>query len=254
MKRFKQFTVVIIGAESAIGQAAAIRFAFEGANVVLVGHSASKLALTAKKLPQDQTWIHSDNPLTITCDIKDPKQVQTLLQEVDRRFGKINILINKLGFAVEDDLDLGAQSAATWQSAIDTDQQSITELCNLVAPKLAECRGNIINILASFNRPSGVYQNVKTQSQTLTQDLALNLAEHGIRVNLVYSNALVTRRDEQSPFATISPLDRPTTPETIAAAIAFLASNDASTITGVSLPVDGGFDISNDSIENIENG
>lgn len=249
MKRFKQSTVVIIGAESTIGQAAAIRFACEGANVVLIGHLSNELARTAKQLPHDNTWIQSDNYLTITCDIKDPNQVQTMIQEIKQHFGKIDILVNKVGFAIEDSAEIRSTPQTTesdWHHAIQTDRQSFESLCQKLLPELTKSRGSIINVLTSFNNQSAAYQDAKISIQTLTQRLALSFAKNGVRVNLVHSNALVSNADHQPPLATISPLDCPATPKAIAAATAFLASQDAAAITGVSLPVDGGFDISDD--------
>ena len=249
MKRFKQSTVVIIGAESAIGQATAVRFALEGAQVVLVGHLSKVLSQTAKTLPQDNTWIHGDNYLTITCDIKNPDQIQAMIHEVKQRFGKIDILINKVGFAIEDQLETAAPARPTdtdWHHAIQTDRQSFEVLCQELLPELTRSRGSIVNVLSSFNNQSAAYQDAKISIQTLTQKLALAFANHRVRVNLVYSNALVLRSEHQ-PLTTISPLDTPATPKELAAAIAFLASEDAAAITGVSLPVDGGFEISDDS-------
>lgn len=250
MKRFKQSTVVIIGAESAIGQAAAVRFACEGANVVLVGHLSKVLSQTAKSLPQDNTWIHGDNYLTITCDIKDPDQITAMIQEIKQRFGTIDILINKAGFAIEEPAELSHQPNLTdndWHHAIQTDRRSFEMLCHELLPELTRNRSTIINVLSSFNNQSAVYQDAKISIQTLTQKLALDFARHGVRVNLVYSNALVNPTKGKPALAAISPLDCPATPKAIAAAIAFLASEDAAAITGVSLPVDGGFEISDDS-------
>lgn len=250
MKRFKQLTVVIIGAESAIGQAAAMRFACEGANVVLVGHLSKVLSQTAKKLPHDHTWIHSDNYLTITCDIKDPKQIAAMIKEIKQRFGTIDILINKVGFAIEEPFEMSNQPKRAdndWHHAIQTDRQSFEMLCRELLPEFTRGRSTIINVLSSFNNQSAAYQDAKISIQTLTQKLALDFANNGVRVNLVHSNALVIPNDGEPALAAISPLDAPATPKAIAAVIAFLASEDAAVITGVSLPVDGGFDISDDS-------
>jgi len=93
MKRFKEKTVIVTGAGSAIGRATAIRFANEGANVILVGRSADVLKEITKEFPQDRTWIHTDNFLTIACDIGVESQVQEMIKRVINKFERIDVLV-----------------------------------------------------------------------------------------------------------------------------------------------------------------
>ncbi|MEJ6068399.1 SDR family oxidoreductase, partial [Psychrobacter sp. 16-Bac2893] len=94
MKRFKEKTVVVTGADSHIGRATAIRFANEGANVILVGRSTDTLNQITEGFPQDRTWIHTDNFLTIACDIGVESQVQEMIKRVIDKFETIDILVN----------------------------------------------------------------------------------------------------------------------------------------------------------------
>jgi len=255
MKRFKEKTVVVTGAGSGIGRATAIRFAEEGASVVLVGRTAETLEETAKELPQDRTWIHTDNYLIITCDISVQSQVQEMVERAIDKFGKIDILINNAGKATQGKItDLSAED---WRSAIDVNLNGTFYVSQAAMPHLITSKGNIINI-SSLSGVGGdwnmaAYNAAKAGVTNLTRTLALDHGSDGVRVNAV--NPSVTKTDmttaiqdnesKTDKFLARCPLGRLAAPEDIAAAITFLASDDASMITGVNLPVDGGVSASN---------
>ena len=255
MKRFKEKTVVVTGAGSGIGRAAAIRFAEEGASVVLVGRTAETLEETAKKLPQDRTWIHTDNYLIITCDISVQSQVQEMVERAIDKFGKIDILVNNAGKATQGKIT--ELSADDWRSAIDVNLNGTFYVSQAAMPHLITSKGNIVNI-SSLSGVGGdwnmaAYNAAKAGVTNLTRTLALDHGSDGVRVNAV--NPSVTKTDmttaiqdnesKTDKFLARCPLGRLAAPEDIAAAITFLASDDASMITGVNLPVDGGVSASN---------
>ena len=255
MKRFKEKTVIVTGAGSGIGRATAIRFAKEGANVVLVGRTAATLKDTAKEFPQDPTWSHTDNYLTITCDISVQSQVQEMIARAIAKFEKIDILINNAGKATQGKIiDLSAED---WKSAIDVNLNGNFYVSQAAMPHLIATKGNIVNV-SSLSGVGGdwnmaAYNAAKAGVTNLTRTLALDHGPDGVRVNAV--NPSVTETDMTSAiqdsdhktdqFLARCPLGRLATPEDIAAAITFLASDDASMITGVNLPVDGGVSASN---------
>ncbi|MCG3857437.1 SDR family oxidoreductase [Psychrobacter sp. Ps2] len=255
MKRFKEKTVVVTGAGSGIGRATAIRFAEEGASVVLVGRTAATLEETAKELPQDRTWIHTDNYLIITCDISVQSQVQEMVERAIDKFGKIDILINNAGKATQGKIT--ELSADDWRSAIDVNLNGTFYVSQAAMPHLITSKGNIVNI-SSLSGVGGdwnmaAYNAAKAGVTNLTRTLALDHGSDGVRVNAV--NPSVTKTDmttaiqdnesKTDKFLARCPLGRLAAPEDIAAAITFLASDDASMITGVNLPVDGGVSTSN---------
>lgn len=255
MKRFKEKTVIITGAGSGIGRATAIRFANEGASVVLVGRTSETLEATTKEFPHDRTWIHTDNYLTVTCDISVQSQVEEMIRLVIEKFGKIDVLVNNAGKATQGKIT--ELSAEDWQSAIDVNLTGTFYVCKAAMPYLIKSKGNIINV-SSLSGVGGdwnmaAYNAAKAGVSNLTRTLALDHGADGVRVNAVnpsvtktnMTSAIQDNNAKTDKFLARCPLGRLATPEDIAAAITFLASEDAAMITGVNLPVDGGVSASN---------
>lgn len=250
MKRFKDKTVIITGAGSGIGRATAIRFAKEGAEVVLVGRNQDALMETAELLPQDNSWIHDDNFMTITCDISNYEQVTKMMQAVMERFEHIDILVNNAGMAIQGTVsDLSIED---WQTSINVNLNGTFYVSQAALPYLIQSKGNIVNV-SSVSGHGGdwkmpAYNAAKAGVTNLTHTMALDHGNEGVRVNAVSPSVTKTKMTTKiqnddaktQKFLARCPLGRIATPEDVAAAITFLASDDASMITGVDLPVDGG--------------
>jgi len=255
MKRFKEKTVIITGAGSGIGRATAIRFAKEGARLVLVGRTTESLEETVKQFPQDPTWIHSENYQIITCDITQQHQVRAMIDHVLKKFEHIDVLVNNAGKAVQGKIT--ELSAEDWQSAMDVNLNGTFYVCQAAMPALIKSKGNIINV-SSVSGMGGdwnmaAYNAAKAGVTNLTRTLAMDHGRDGVRVNAVSPSVTKTNmttkiqenEEKTNKFLARCPLGRLATPEDIAAAITFLASEDAAMITGVDLPVDGGVSASN---------
>lgn len=216
MRRFKEKTVIITGADSDIGRATAIRFAKEGANCILVGINHDLLEYIYKELPQDHTWINTGNHLTITSDVNDPTQIPRLIEHALEKYEHIDVMVN-----------------------IDT----AVGIHQSVILYLIKTKGNIVNvstlttIAADWNIDS--YKAEQNSLTDTTKAMALENAANGVRINAVAAG-LVTTDTSSNPFLTHSPLGKTATPVDVTAAIMFLASDDAAMITGINLPVDGG--------------
>ncbi len=250
MKRFKEKTIIVTGAGSDIGRATAIRFANEGANVVLVGRTTKTLEETAREFPQDRTWIHTDNYLKMTCDISMQNQVQEIIKRVLEKFGRIDVLVNNSGQETQGEItELAVED---WKSAIDINLNGTFDMCQAAMPHLIATKGSIINVSSQSGLGGdwnmATYNAAKASVNNITRTLALDHGPDGVRVNAVnpgvtktnITSAIQENEPKSNKFLAHCPLGRLATPENIAAAITFLASDDAAMITGVNLPVDGG--------------
>ncbi|MGO2340629.1 MAG: SDR family NAD(P)-dependent oxidoreductase [Psychrobacter sp.] len=216
MKRFKEKTVIITGADSDIGRATALRFAQEGANCIIVGISSDILEYIYEDLPQDHTWINTGNHLTVTSDVNDPSQTARLIEHVLDKYEHIDVMVNI-------DTEIGIHQAAI--------------------PELIKTQGNIVNVSTLTDIPVDwdidTYKAEQRNLTDITKKLALKNIPNNVRINAVAAG-LVATGDSSNPFVALSPLGKTATPFDVTAAVMFLASEDAAVITGMNLPVDGG--------------
>lgn len=243
--RFAGRTALVAGGSSGIGLAAAARLLREGARVVINGRDPARLEAALGRL----------EPLgkasAIAGDISDEHAVKRLVATACERLGRIDVLVNSAGVdgAGASVLDL---SAGDWRRVLDVNLTGPFLLAREVARTMVGAGGAIVNV-ASLNGLAAEphfadYNSAKGGLVLLTRSLAVDLVDLRIRVNAVCPGYILTPMTEEyaadpqtaAAIREAIPMRRFGDPAEVAAAIAFLASDDASYITGATLVVDGG--------------
>lgn len=244
--RFEGRRVWVTGASSGIGRGAAERLAEEGADVLLLGRDEQRLREAAKGCAGTATYAALD----LTAQDAVDEQVPELL----RQHGAPDVVVHAAGQTVVGALH--ELSPAQWHQQIDVNLTSIYLLNRHVWPAMEARGGAVITVAstASFAAfpQDAAYVASKGAVLALTKAMALDGAPHGIRVNAVCPGFILTPNlqgyfDAQTDpgsaaagAAGAAPLGRMGSPADVAAAIAYLASDDASFVTGTSLLIDGG--------------
>ncbi|MDP3728130.1 MAG: 3-oxoacyl-ACP reductase family protein [bacterium] len=243
--RFKNKIVLVTGSSRGIGRATAILFAQEGAKVI-VNYSKSKKE--ADKVVEEIKKRGSD-AIAIQCDVSNEKQVKIMFEQASKKFGRVDILVNNAGFVV--DKPFFERDAEEWKKIMDINLLSVY-LCTKYARQsmLKQKYGKIINIsstngIDTFSTSCPDYDAAKAGVILLTRNLAKELAPH-IQVNSVAPGWIDTEMNKDLPKDFIKEeiekiyVKRMGKPEEIAKVVLFLASEDASFISGQTLKVDGG--------------
>ncbi|MFK8043539.1 SDR family NAD(P)-dependent oxidoreductase [Congregibacter sp.] len=246
--RFAGKTVIVTGSSTGIGAGIAQRFHDEGANVVINARNTQKCEELAATLDAART-------LVVPGDVSKSAFADEIVGAAVERFGGLDTLVNNAG--VGGSSMLHKTNDDEIDRIIDINVKGVIYLCRAAIPHLQKSAGSIINI-SSVSGTGGdsllpIYNASKGAVTNLTRGLALQVGSMGIRVNAI--NPSITRSDMveditgndalMQGFMQRVALGRIGEPEDIAAAAAFLASTDASFITGVNLPVDGGVSASN---------
>jgi meso-butanediol dehydrogenase/(S,S)-butanediol dehydrogenase/diacetyl reductase len=248
MNRFNDKTVLVTGAASGIGLAAARRFLDEGARVVMLDIDEAKLRDAAAGLPQDRVLVQ-------VGDTADKATGARAVKAAVERFGGLHVLINNAGVASEGDIT--QTSEEDFERVMAVNVGGYFHVAKAAMPELVKTRGAIV-MTSSVSGLGGdwntfAYNTSKGAVTNMVRAMAMDAAKDGVRVNAVnpsFTDTGMTQDMLADPelvaqFKERMPLGAPEDPAGVAAAMAFLASDDARLITGVNLPVDNGLRASN---------
>ena len=239
---------VVTGGARGIGLAIGRWFLAHGHRVALLDIDAATLDAAASGLADD------DRVLALHCDVSHPAQVQTSIDAVAARFGRIDALVNNAGVAVFK--TIGETSFAEWRHVLSTNLDGAFLCTQACVPVMRRTGGGSVVNIASISglRASTLrvaYGTSKAAIIHLTKQQAVELGTMGIRANAIAPGPVDTEMAKlvhsvaiRTDYFDAIPLNRYGTTEEIADAVGFLCSDAASFINGQVLAVDGGFDAS----------
>lgn len=247
--RLENKVAIITGGGSGIGRATAVAFAREGASVSVAGRREDALTETADEMQREA----GGDAYYVVGDVTKAEDAERIVSDTVARLGRVDILVNNAG-QVRRDLPLAETDDEVWDQMIRANLSSVFLMSRAAIPAMLEAGGGaIVNNASSLAHVAvpgmGAYSAAKGALVALTRSLALDYAPK-IRVNAVCPGLVETplsyvdRPDfdeRKADLAGAHPLGRIGVPEDVAPAILFLASDEASWITGTSLLIDGGF-------------
>ena len=239
--RFRDRTAVVTGSTRGIGAGIARRLAAEGANVVVTGRSeeaGSRTVADVEDVGGDAVFVRAD--------LRDPDDIAALFEATADRFGGLDVLVNNA--AVETYTGADEATMDDWERVVETDFRSYW-LCAKHAHEYVD-RGAVVNVSSNQAFATGPrmfpYNAVKAGVNGMTRAMALDFGPN-VRVNTVNPGLVAVDRttddmseERRRELAGIHPTGRIGRPEDVAAAVAFLASDEAGFVTGAHLTVDGG--------------
>jgi NAD(P)-dependent dehydrogenase (short-subunit alcohol dehydrogenase family) len=250
MGRLAGKSAVITGAANGIGRATAVVFAQEGARIVATDLDEAGLEGLRAELAGKEAEC-----ATVVGDVSDPGDARRMIQAAVDAYGRLDVLVANAGV-----IPLGAITESTeadWDRVMSIDGRGMFLTCKYGIEAMLETGGGSIVCLSSISGMAGqarqsTYGPAKFAASGLTMHLAVEWADHGIRVNAVAPGTIRTEAVRRLPdqpggaeyveeIRKQHPMGRLGEPEEVARAIAFLASDEASFITGTILPVDGGY-------------
>jgi len=239
--------VLITGALTGIGRATAVIFAREGARVVVSGRREPE----GKKLEKELRELGAEVEFVKT-DVRHDDDIRALIDKTVARFGRLDIAVNNAGTEGLRGL-VTEQTAESYAATFDTNVLGVLlSMKHELRVMLPQGNGSIVNISSTYGSVgaagASVYVASKHAVEGLTKSAALEVAGTGVRVNVIAvgttDTGMLTRftNTDENKAALVStvPLKRLATPEEIGYVIAFVASANASYMTGSSIPVDGG--------------
>lgn len=247
MRRLEGRVALVTGASSGIGAATARRLAQEGATVMLTDvqdELGAQVAQGVVDLGSVAGYLH--------LDVSSQRDWETAIETTVETYGRLDILVNNAGMG--DLATLEETTLEDWHRTLDIDQTGVFLGMKAASAALAESgHGSVVNISSIFGTSGGfgtspAYAAAKGAVRTLTKNTALHWAQAGVRVNSIHPGFIDTPILDQAKgtefeqvMLDLTPMGRLGRPEEVAAGVAYLASDDASFVTGLELYIDGGF-------------
>jgi meso-butanediol dehydrogenase/(S,S)-butanediol dehydrogenase/diacetyl reductase len=242
---------LVTGAGSGIGQATCVRLAEEGAEVLVTSRSADHVEETCSQVAE----VSGRRPLGLPLDVAEGAAVDRAVDEAAARLGRIDIVVANAGFGLPDAPSLPETGDEDWERLFAVNVTGVFKICRAALRHMPD--GGAIVTVGSINSfvswpGDGAYTATKGAVLQLTRGLAVDLAPRRIRANCVCPGVIHTpftqlwldRADDPEALATeyaaVAPLNRMGTAREIANCILFLASDEASFVTGAALVADGG--------------
>lgn len=251
-RRFVGKGVIVTGGASGIGKATARRFLEEGARTAIID-----LSEKAARAVEEEFRADGFDPVVLVGDVSKASDVKRMVREARRRLGRIDVLFNNAGILVEGNIQ--QVSEEDWDRIMAVNVKGVFLMSKEVIPIMLKQKGGVIINNASCSglvgdRNAIAYNASKGAVVLMTKCLALDYCRNNIRVNCVCPGEIETPMFEQEARARKMPLEeyrkqlceyhpigRLGRPEEVASAVLFLASAEASFITGTALSVDGGY-------------
>lgn len=250
--RLQDKITVVTGSTRGLGFAIAQEFQREGGKVAIVGRDQGAVNTAVQRLGG-----RSDRLIGSLADVTSASDIHSLLDELEMRWGRVDVLVNNAGGALGTPHQLSEVREADWDLVVDVNLKGAFLCCQAVIPRMASAAGGaIVNMSALAGHwhasLAGVqYVAAKAGVEGLTRQLAYEWGHANIRVNAVAPSVTLSgdrvrslweAKSETEVKRTIDsiPLRRLGTPKEVASAVVFLASDDASFVTGITLDVNGG--------------
>jgi NAD(P)-dependent dehydrogenase (short-subunit alcohol dehydrogenase family) len=251
--KLKGKVALITGAGAGIGRASALLFAKEGAKVVVVDKNEETGPRTVKEIAAN-----GGEAIFVKADVSRADEVRNMVEQAVKRYGRLDILFNNAGITVLKDVLNTTEE--DWERCININLKGVFLGCKYAIPQMIKQKGGVIINTASVSGLYGVMDNCpylasKGGVVLMSKGMALDFAAYNIRVNCLCPSVInhtdiakeilgdlteEQRQEMAKLLGPLYPLNRLGEPEEVAAAALFLASDDASYITGVALPIDGG--------------
>lgn len=247
MNRVTGKVAIITGGNAGIGEAVAKRLAQEGAIAVITGRRKPELDRVVREIE-----LKGGKALAVSGSVTDERHARHTVEESVRAFGRIDILVNNAGVG-----DFGKRihetDDATWANVLDVNVNGVFRMTRAVVPQmLKQGRGSIINI-SSIASLVGIpalpaYAASKGALDALTRAIAVDYAADGITCNVVnpglidtpMAAPLIANPEQLDPILAHYPIKRPGKPDEVAGMVLYLASDEATWVTGGTFTIDGG--------------